>query len=180
MSGCSCLRFLSSSHADYLVRVVPMMLSTLLPFSMNPLVLHGLHVIHCRWSLFVISLPHSLSPSPSLPLPPSSSLSPSPSLPPSSSPFSRSHPFPLCLINTSTSKRMSGCSCLRFPSFSHTYVSSLLWILHIAGVSLQTKHWSLFVISLAASLYPSLPPSLPPSPHHPPSLGPSLVPVSST
>ena len=113
---------------------------------------------------FVISLPPSLSSSPSLPLPPSPALT----------------PFPLFLVNTSTSKRMSGCSCLRFPSFSHTYVSSLLWILHIAGVSLQTKHWSLFVISLAASLYPSLPPSLPPSPHHPPSLGPSLVPVSST
>ena len=129
MSGCSCLRFLSSSHADYLVRVVPMMLSTLLPFSMNPLVLHGLHVIQCRWSLFAVSLSPSLSPSPSLPLPPSPFLSISPYRPRSSS-LSLSPaliPFPLCLVNTSTAKRISGCSCLRFPSFSHTYISSLLY-----------------------------------------------------
>ena len=64
--------------------------------------------------------PPSLSPSPSLPLPlPRSllSLSLSPAL----------VPFPLCLVNTSTAKRMSGCSCLRFPSFSQAYISSLLY-----------------------------------------------------
>ena len=98
VSGVCCWRLRISGKLGSFTRIASQNQCIVLP------AMGGKHLsFHKSMISFRNPPPPSLSPSPSLPLPPSPALT----------------PFPLFLVNTSTSKRMSGCSCLRFPSFPH-------------------------------------------------------------